>query len=447
MNKQLFFDFYDDDTENVIKGIAKNAEEYMSERDSDENFWMNEIIEKLSSELAKIGIVRDGVDLDVPRWFIFDHLDDLSDHQKEKITEMIGHKKYDDGIKLNLDRRVLIRLDPQSIPEIKRILNSMENHPQMIRKYAQIFWEEIRVEEGASLDYNEDKRSRFYGEMYGSKYKFDERQFFLIENDGDHYIRRRDLSEIIIDIIQGYVGRIYSKQKDELCEKMLKNLVKETSLEIAKKMKVLIERDDEEHLEEILIQYYSASKDSLESTIGKMFFILTGDEKDTFEPEVMLTIPREIIQGWGIKRGTFYENAPWSLLRLGPEHLFREGFVMKHCVGNDPEYASSVMRGEIEIWSLRNKNGSPRFTFHIEGVWDNMEKEERENSISQIKGKGNRLPGFESKQSRVIKFKDEVIFLYNLFLDMDIDLSRTVDINEQIKMIGKENLWQVFDKE
>lgn len=440
MKEQLFFDFYDDDTERAIKEIAKDAEEYMKQLDSDEKFWLNEIIEKLSSKLAEIKIVRDGVDLDIPRSFIFDFLDGLSDYKKEKLTEMIRYKNYDNDIELNLDKRTLIRLNPKSIPEIEQIANSMNEYPQIIRKYAQIFWEEIGVDENGSFEDNEDKKSRFYGELYGSKYEFDERQFFLIENDGYNYIGRRNLSETITDIIQEYVGHIFHKQREELHNKMLKNLAKETNIEIAKKMKLLIEIDDEEHLEEIIIQYYAASEENLESTIGKMFFILTGHGKDTFEAEIMLTIPREVIEGWGIKRGTFYENAPWNLVRLGPEHLFREGFIMKHCVGNDTHYAAYVMTREIEIWSLRNKDGSPRFTFHIEGEWDYMYKEEREKSISQIKGKGNRLPGYESKQSKTIRFVDELIFLYNLFLDMGVDISRTSDIKEQIKMIGEENL-------
>lgn len=435
MEKDVENDKYSD----KIKELAQLAYGKLSHIHSDEVFFKEEIAFKLSKKLEEIGLLREGIELQIPHSFILRYLEDKKE-VREDLSSILEYSP-NGGIELELDIRNLYKLDTNRLPEIVEFIDSLRGDDELIRKYAQIFWKKIQADDFImEEDYNPRGIFRHLGGVYGSRFKFEERQFFLVEGGEKRYIGIDALREIIIDIIQEYIDSVFYLKKNELRENMIKGIAKEVSIDTAKKMEILLEKDEEEHLLEVLTQYYSALESNVVSTIGEILYLLSGDGKDIYDPEIILTIPKEVIVGWGIKRGTFYENAPWNLVRLGPEHLFREGFIMKHCVGNDTRYAAYVMTREIEIWSLRNKDGSPRFTFHIEGEWDNMYKEEREKSISQIKGKGNRLPGYESKQSTTIRFVDELIFLYNLFLDMGVDISRTSDIKEQIKMIGEENL-------
>ena len=65
---------------------------------------------------------------------------------------------------------------------------------------------------------------------------------------------------------------------------------------------------------------------------------------------------------------------------FSPECLDREGKMMGHCVGS---YASKVSGGDTEIYSLRDNKNEPHVT---------IEFSTEDNTVYQIKGKGNKTP-------------------------------------------------------
>jgi hypothetical protein len=103
---------------------------------------------------------------------------------------------------------------------------------------------------------------------------------------------------------------------------------------------------------------------------------------------------------------------------LVPEELPGEGKAMGHCVGRPGMgYGRAVHRGEIAVLSLRTESGRPKFTIEAKltsdkrlaknkwGIWD----------IKQIKGKANRLPGWDLGKEGVGAMKeDEVAKLIEL---------------------------------
>ena len=188
-----------------------------------------------------------------------------------------------------------------------------------------------------------------------------------------------------------------------------------------------------------IIKIYFDSEKEINTTLAKISeFVATKNRI----PEEILTIPREVIVGWGIKSGTYYENAPWKIYKLLPIDLFVEGVDMRLCL-SDPElgYYNRVSNSIIEVWSIRSKNGKRRITIeilpHFRDIKDPIE---RGKCIQQIKGKANRLPGFakdgDLEEKLPIKFKDEVYFIFHLMKDMNINLSGVDDIKNQLKMLG-----------
>lgn len=92
------------------------------------------------------------------------------------------------------------------------------------------------------------------------------------------------------------------------------------------------------------------------------------------------------------------------------EELPQESKDMGICVG-DPGYgyARAVKRGEIKIYSLRRPAGKPLFTMEID-----LDDKGRISGVKQVKGKANRLPGFDSGKvgDRFPIKRDEVERLY-----------------------------------
>lgn len=78
------------------------------------------------------------------------------------------------------------------------------------------------------------------------------------------------------------------------------------------------------------------------------------------------------------------------VLDLHSTELPEEGKKMRMCVGReDMGYISAVKRGRTKILSLRTQSGRPKFTIEL-GLDNSGEPSE----IVQIKGKANRLPGW-----------------------------------------------------
>ena len=92
---------------------------------------------------------------------------------------------------------------------------------------------------------------------------------------------------------------------------------------------------------------------------------------------------------------------------LRPNQLGKEGANLGICVGRkDMPYCRNLKAGEIRIFSVRTEAGKPKFTIE-EAVSGPV--------IKQVKGKANRVPGFESGSSQFSK-PDEVRLVVEFLL-------------------------------
>jgi hypothetical protein len=129
--------------------------------------------------------------------------------------------------------------------------------------------------------------------------------------------------------------------------------------------------------------------------------------------------------------------------------------MMNHCVGQSGMgYIDAVKRGETEIWSLRSRDNKPRFTLEVDASFhdadDNAARPQtgaiptwarelpqphranylRATAIKQVKGKGNRTPGYaDVRKTGGIKFPDEVIFWDSVFRAMGVDIDSVEDFD------------------
>ncbi len=87
---------------------------------------------------------------------------------------------------------------------------------------------------------------------------------------------------------------------------------------------------------------------------------------------------------------------------LLPSELPAEGKTMGMCVGRpDMGYGKAVRAGECKIFSLRRPSGKPLFTIEATpSIKDRPGRQGKPASIDQIKGKANRLPGFDLGKDR-----------------------------------------------
>lgn len=311
--------------------------------------------------------------------------------------------------------------DPSDIPDLDSFVESLDKSE--IEIYASIFWK--RVKEKNNLDGDEPD-------------DFSTGSFFVYDTEKVP-INESYAKEVKLDIYREYIELNFEANKEQILSGLYKDIEYQLGVNGKDIVSALKKSDDDKLKKELAISYYSSDDESVLSavvqTLGDLFKTIEG-KNSKIEPELMITFPKEVIKLWGITNGRFYENAPWNLYRLGPQHLYLEGKIMKHCVGTYSEYAESIIKNQAEIWSLRSREGNPQFTFEIDGVWKDMSGEEREKSIKQIKGKGNRLPGLASKHTEQITLEDEVVFLFCMFRDMGVDLSLTNDINSQIDSLG-----------
>ena len=73
-----------------------------------------------------------------------------------------------------------------------------------------------------------------------------------------------------------------------------------------------------------------------------------------------------------------------------------EGRLLSHCVGRkDMGYLEKLKNGDVELLSIRDPEGNPLFTVEKEG-----------DSVLQVKGSKNRLPGFGHGASKITKPKE-----------------------------------------
>jgi hypothetical protein len=78
------------------------------------------------------------------------------------------------------------------------------------------------------------------------------------------------------------------------------------------------------------------------------------------------------------------------VVRLVPSEMGVEGDLMRMCVGDPSQgYMRAVLNGDIWILSLRTPAGRPKLTFEV------ALEDGQPHRIKQIKGKANRLPGWD----------------------------------------------------
>lgn len=172
-------------------------------------------------------------------------------------------------------------------------------------------------------------------------------------------------------------------------------------------------------------------REEILTTLKEYFAALEGGGPDE---------PREILGDWtqdelramGITKGTLYEEAPWTLIKLHPADLRLEGTLMRHCVGDKGMgYFRALRDGEIEVWSLRSRANKPRFTLEVDGSFNEHvadgDKKWAASCIKQLKGKANRTPGYADARATEIKFPDEVIFWDHVLREFDVDPSHVDD--------------------
>lgn len=252
------------------------------------------------------------------------------------------------------------------------------------------------------------------------------------------YFNKERLEELALDMRIAYFQEV--SDDPDFVDNFL-NIIEEDYSDYSRILRSLITQNSlttEEQIDIIRLFFDQDNKIEMDTLIHRVSeFVNTKN----IEPEGILSIPKEVIKNWGIKKGTLYENAPWTIYNLKATELFGEGVDMRLCL-SDPEmpYYSQVMDSEIEIWSIRSKNGKRRFTIEIDAKFrDAVSPEEKGKLVYQVKGKANRLPGYENSNSKTIKFFDEVVFFMNLFYDLGIDIFNIEDMRIQALEVTKLN--------
>lgn len=124
---------------------------------------------------------------------------------------------------------------------------------------------------------------------------------------------------------------------------------------------------------------------------------------------------------------------------LLPSELPLEGKTMGMCVGRpDMGYGKAVRSGECKILSLRRPSGKPLFTIE-EDIRDDS------SSIDQVKGKANRLPGFDLGKASAVHLGStgaEAAHQAALGLKRD-EVERVIDFLESIDIdpTSVDDLW------
>lgn len=409
-------------SEDIVKKILEYADKagnHLSYEGSEVSYesTIDNFIKTLNSE----DLFEKWENLVVPDEFMYEFFQDRD--EIKRFLDIIFYRnsvsRINTTLSITVESAYDVILNPHNIPGLSQLIEGLDK--KKITEYAKVFWGKVKEKHNLENDEPDDFSVGV----------------FIFYKTGTQVINRDYVKEVKLDIFREYIEKKFDTDKEEILSNLYFDIEKEFKDNGKYMVSAIRSSEDDDLKKEIAISYYSSDDDSLlENVINSMEELFKNNTRDTTKPEVIITIPKEIIRQWGIKSGRFYENAPWDLFRLGPQHLISEGKTMKHCVGTYSEYAKAIIRKESEIWSLRSREGNRQFTFEIIGVWQSMDNAKREKSIKQIKGKGNRLPGYASKTEEEITLPDEVIFLYNLFGDMGVNLNKTGDINSQIYELG-----------
>lgn len=87
---------------------------------------------------------------------------------------------------------------------------------------------------------------------------------------------------------------------------------------------------------------------------------------------------------------SFPAESGWTAWNVSSEDLMNEGKAQSHCVGDmGMGYAQAIASGKIQIWSVKDAQGKSKFTLEV-----GLNPSGMPSIFAQVKGKGNRLPGW-----------------------------------------------------
>ncbi len=103
------------------------------------------------------------------------------------------------------------------------------------------------------------------------------------------------------------------------------------------------------------------------------------------------------------------------VIAMRPEQLRAEGAALGICVGRTEHgYRESLKKGRIKLFSIRTEAGKPKFTIEVSM---GSHRQPLYTDIRQVKGKANRLPGFEPGKPTLSK-PDEVRLVVEFLLSL-----------------------------
>jgi hypothetical protein len=104
----------------------------------------------------------------------------------------------------------------------------------------------------------------------------------------------------------------------------------------------------------------------------------------------------------------------WSVQRLATrEQLKCEGGALAHCIGTVQSYGDYMLSGFADIYSMRDENGVPRYTFYIEKTTrvvdsDLSFRDVPRLSVKQVKGLRNKRPKLAKDCVKILAFLDHL---------------------------------------
>lgn len=253
---------------------------------------------------------------------------------------------------------------------------------------------------------------------------------------GDVYLHREDWAEAMAEMTSDEVQRAINKISDD------------TDGDIDLVRKDLDKHDLQFDFDTGITVYAKIDTDSLEQRVLDDIHQEVEDQRsrdeDQFEdPAHAPGVEERIVYRWP---DGFY------VLDLLPSELPEEGKAMGMCVGRpDMGYGRAVREGEIKILSVRSPSGKPLFTIEAERKVQSYDPDTRRYKvdkivrIDQVKGKANRLPGFDlgkTAPGTPLK-KDEVVRIYELIegpggLGEKFGLEQAVDDITDLKPAARE---------
>ena len=318
---------------------------------------------------------------------------------------------------LNWDRFRASEYMSWEIPSRHQVIVTPQFYnPELIpAKYAEQFWEEAA-----------DELSIIDSEWLEPTDSVSEHNYASVDSYENPVLYLYDVSEFVSDAFREYVSSLDTHSKIECFAEHLTNEIG------AQDTQLLLSKLKEEELLDFVDSWLSDDEDAQESLSERLqhYVEILKDPSALLEQrEVILEVSPEVLSQIGVTKGVLKEEAPWYLISLEPEDLSIEGALMKHCVGQySMGYQSAVERGTIQIWSFRDRNGKPRFTVEVDAsFYETDDPDKKARAIQQLKGKGNRTPGYAQSRASNIKFPEEVKVWDYILSELGVNPARVSD--------------------